>query len=365
MKRRELERLLGEYSAGTLSEAEQRALYEAALQDQTVFDALADEQALKELLDDAEVRRRLLEALTAARSSWRERMASWLRRPPVWATAGCAASLLIAVAVMVSGRKPPGGVQVAWRAETPAPPTAISPPPSPAAEPVRAPQRAARPAPARTERAAPKPVAPAAIETAETLEERREAVREFRPPEFQAPAPVTVEAPPPEIATGAAVRESHLLPPTPAPQIPPPATPVAQPLSARTLIRVAPREALGVVLYRRVPEGQFVEAHLQTALHAGDQIRIAVTPPADGTLTVMLEEGGVRRPVFSGAVRKGQQRLIPEGEPILLQGERGKKRLVLVLGRPRPSPFAATIQDVSAARLPITVEVPLNYGPER
>lgn len=362
MKRRELQRLLGEYSAGTLSEAERRALYEAALQDQTIFDALADEQALKELLDDAEVRRRLLEALASARPCWRERMAWRLRRPPVWVAAGCAATILIAVSVMLSGRKPPQGVAVAWRAEAP-PPSAASPPRERAAERLPAPQPAARPAPARAKRPAPSPPAPA--EAPEAVAERRETVREFRPPEFQAPAAVTVEAPPPEIAAGAALRGSQLLPPTPSPHIAPPATAVAQPLSARMPARVASPGALGVVLYRLAPEGQFVEAHLQTVLHAGDQIRIGVTPPADGTLTVMLEEGGVRRPVFRGAVRKGQRRVIPERDSIMLQGE-GEKRLVLLLARPEPSPTAVTLEDRSAAQvsLPITVELPLNYRPQ-
>ena len=56
MKPEEVRQLLGGYASGTLSEAERKLLFAAALDDQELFDAMADEQALKDLLDDPESR---------------------------------------------------------------------------------------------------------------------------------------------------------------------------------------------------------------------------------------------------------------------------------------------------------------------
>ena len=44
------EQILGGYATGTLTEEEKRKLFETALHDQTLFDALADEEALRVLL---------------------------------------------------------------------------------------------------------------------------------------------------------------------------------------------------------------------------------------------------------------------------------------------------------------------------
>ena len=41
----DLHKLLGGYAAGTLTPEERRALFDAALADQALFDALADEEA--------------------------------------------------------------------------------------------------------------------------------------------------------------------------------------------------------------------------------------------------------------------------------------------------------------------------------
>ena len=59
------EHLLGGYATNTLTEEEKRQLFEAALHDQTVFDALADEETLKAMLANPEARRRLVESLQA------------------------------------------------------------------------------------------------------------------------------------------------------------------------------------------------------------------------------------------------------------------------------------------------------------
>ncbi|WP_455370450.1 hypothetical protein [Petrachloros mirabilis] len=105
MSEHELEKLLGGFAADTLTAEEKRRLYAAALQDQQLFNALADEQALKELLADPAVRRRLLEALrnttpsaTGSSLPW----LTWFRRPANLALAG---GFTVAVFAVVLGTK--------------------------------------------------------------------------------------------------------------------------------------------------------------------------------------------------------------------------------------------------------------------
>jgi hypothetical protein len=93
----EIKLLLGGYATGTLTPEEQKALFDAALEDQTLFDALAREQALKETLDSPAIRRDLLGALETA-PSWRERFGAWLRWP--YQLAGAAALAAAAVTVV-------------------------------------------------------------------------------------------------------------------------------------------------------------------------------------------------------------------------------------------------------------------------
>lgn len=80
MSDHDLEKLLGGFSADTLTAEERQQLYAAALHDQRLFNALADEQALKELLTDPAVRRRLLQTLdqqgTPQSRSWLDRFTS-------------------------------------------------------------------------------------------------------------------------------------------------------------------------------------------------------------------------------------------------------------------------------------------------
>ncbi len=100
MSEHELEKLLGGFAADTLTDEERRQLYGAALQDQQLFNALADEQALKELLTDPVVRQRLLRALNEAGTAGAGSSASWLdwfRRPANLALAGGLASAVFAV----------------------------------------------------------------------------------------------------------------------------------------------------------------------------------------------------------------------------------------------------------------------------
>jgi len=101
MAEHDLEKLLGGFSADTLTADERQRLYEAALRDQQLFNALADEQALKELLTDPAVRNKLLQVLnrqgTHRSRSWLDRM----MRPSALAWAGGMAAGLFAIVLGV------------------------------------------------------------------------------------------------------------------------------------------------------------------------------------------------------------------------------------------------------------------------
>ena len=129
MNPREAEKLLGGYATGTLSEAERKALFAAALEDQALFDALADEEALRALLADPAARAHLLAALEPA-----PKITPFWRRP---AAMTLAASLLAAVGVgvLLKHTKAPEmrQVQKAAPAIVEEAPAAPSPRPSPQA----------------------------------------------------------------------------------------------------------------------------------------------------------------------------------------------------------------------------------------
>lgn len=130
----ELEKLLGGFAADTLTPEEKQRLYAAALQDQQLFNALADEQALKELLANPAVRHRLLQALNKTRAaggswSWLE----WFSRPAGLAWAGGLAAAALAVVLgtrIYQDSLKQAARLVATEDAKPAPPsTSATPPP--------------------------------------------------------------------------------------------------------------------------------------------------------------------------------------------------------------------------------------------
>lgn len=99
MTRPDLEKLLGGYAAGTLTPEERRALLDAALADQSLFDALADEEPLREVLADPACRERVRAALVEP-----PRAIFWWRRPAVWALAATAAAAVVLTVAVVRTR---------------------------------------------------------------------------------------------------------------------------------------------------------------------------------------------------------------------------------------------------------------------
>ncbi len=210
MKPDEIKQLLGGYATGTLTPDEQKALFDAALQDQELFDALAREQPLKEVLDHRTTRAELIEVLSP-KPSWRD----WLRwRYPI-AAAGALAAAAVTIVVLVridQHRPAQQAMRSAEIADARRPETAV-PPPEPAAP---APQpRAGQPSTSKkrqvetfnapVQKAAEAKVAdhiadqilptPAAVATGEAPANPLRTVAPAIPPPAAAPAaPVTAEA---------------------------------------------------------------------------------------------------------------------------------------------------------------------------
>lgn len=131
--------LLGRYATGTLSETERQRLFDAALDDQDLFEELARELQLKQLLEEPGARDRMIRALDPPR-----------RRRWILVLAPIAASLAILLAILMM-RPAPKPVQIAAiePVNQPKPPAE----PVPVAAPVRMKQEVAPPPPP----AAPQP----------------------------------------------------------------------------------------------------------------------------------------------------------------------------------------------------------------
>ena len=120
-------KLIGGYATGNLSDEERKALFDAALIDQDLFDSLVKEQALKGVLDEPSSRKYLLDQLQPRRrffgslSAWR------------WAAAGSLALATVSIAVVIlrtPETKPSTPVLTGSRL------------PAPTAAPIRAPESA-------------------------------------------------------------------------------------------------------------------------------------------------------------------------------------------------------------------------------
>lgn len=147
MPEHDLEKLLGGFAADTLTQEEKQALYTAALQDQQLFNALADEQALKELLSNPNVRRRLLTSLEQKKAPAVDSPLPWLdwfRRPAGLAVAGglTAAALAVVLGVRIyQDSLKQTSQSVATEAATPtSPPMPMPPASQPTAPQVHEPQ---------------------------------------------------------------------------------------------------------------------------------------------------------------------------------------------------------------------------------
>jgi hypothetical protein len=280
MSKDEIRKLIGGYASGTLTAEEKMQLFEAALEDQELFDELQREQELKELLEDpvsrAEIRHALAESLP-------QPAAPWFRRPWIWAVGASMAAAAVTIAVLAPWRvavpQPPR--QTSARVEAPA--AALTPRvETPAQPPATTPVRSVEPKPRVKRPPARKP------------EER----------EQTSATPVTdiaqVEAPPPAAPAPAPVKQQPGVAPAVAPAAaPPPPAPadtveVRRPVQAfRATTSMAPLAKTTAaevrMLYRlekRLEDGTYVPAAANAVFHLNDVVRIVPLPRRPGPVSV-------------------------------------------------------------------------------
>ncbi len=363
----QVEKLIGGYATGTLTGEERRALFAAALDNQELFDALADEEALRELLADPAYRQRLIRLLAREKPGLAGRLAGWLRRPvPLALAGGLAAAGLTVVVLLREPATTPPAVQVA--AQRPAEQSLPAPPSQPLPAPASQPPAAAaedKPAPAAKAKLVKEPpptpdvTVPAAL--AEKPAEKKEA-DELR----KAVAPATPVAP---AAEQAALRQE--------------AAEVADVprRTSRLASASAPVAPFRHYLERLGEDGTYTQMATGTQLRAGDAVRLVVEAAESGHLSVVLRNRGGERPLFATVLAPGSRHTIPADGS--LPSEAGERSLRLVYSRMRigaaeavsmqlfgrrderekaaAGPAAAPMTASNVTAPAVTVDIPLAY----
>ncbi len=308
MRPEEAEKLLGGYAVGTLTEAERKTLMEAAMDNQELFDALAEEEALRDLIADPHCRGRLLDLLKP------ERKRFWLARPVGWMTlAGSVAGLVVITSLVVELSK-------------------RSAPPPPLAKKKDVAPAVVVPAPAV-------PAPPAAAEPKAKKEEVAVAATPVAP------------APPPSARPEAAAEQPAAM------------------SYLRTDKPAAEKRAIGLRLAASNPVRP--EVHYSILKDGAEAGRDAVFKPGDSLhLRVEANQSGfvyLRRQDRVLFPQAGEPNRIEPGKPLAIPLPRveqpGEEKLLVVFSRDvlRDQARRAGIQEADEAAPPITVEVTLTY----
>ncbi|HUE04433.1 MAG TPA: hypothetical protein VMR62_33090 [Bryobacteraceae bacterium] len=297
MSREDIQKLLGGYATDTLSEAERRALFEAALDDQELFDALAKEEALRDVLRDRSARLRLMEALGPAREPVAGRGWGWLRRPAVLAIAGAAAVVLIVGGIVLRETR-----RTAHQEVTVA--DAIGPTTAPASNPAQVSQPALVSPKAKRNRPAKLPQAQLAKGFA--------AVEPVAPPAAAAPGPSGAAGvggfPNNGAVAGTAEKKSLMLPRAPEAR----QRFVAQDGLALGLPVRAKASAIQYALLLKDANDVYVPVPAGTVFHTGDSVRVQVTPGESGFVDLFQRDANSGWRLVAGqAVEKGQSCVLP------------------------------------------------------
>ena len=307
MTNEEIQKLLGGYATNSLTDAERKALFEAALDNQELFDAIEREQAIKDVLEDPISRRQVREALEA---NQKQSPAWWAR----WWSWGVAVSAIAAVSLVVFLPKPhptdtkQQSFDVAMAPKSPPPidsRSALQQPELRALESQTTPKLYAR-------KFSPRP---RLAKDAEALHEKEVSANEVAgipaaapPPRIQAPVPAQQQTPP-----GQAAQQSESLAQSP--------TITDQVQSASSNARRAFRDEQGgqreaaasrpafaggyagiggamkapplaYLILKRDANGNYSPVAPNAALRQGDVVRINVVPSAAGYLTLYERESG-------------------------------------------------------------------------
>jgi len=278
-------KLIGGYSSGNLSPQEKDALFNAALRDQDVFDALMEEQALKELLEEPGVKADLIAALQP-KVSLLDRVKNFLATPVAWGTMGAVATAAVLLTVILpsarnrssSAPQTTAEVRPPQRSQDAASPAPLQSPPaeqsSSRPSTVPAPKKVAEP-PAEPPVVAMKEQERREQAAAESQERDRRLQQQQTPPAVQNPAPLQEQLSQQPVPAAAAGMAGSLL-------------------------------AIDYALLRRSPDGSYQTA---TTVRATDSIRLQVMPSETGYLSLyrrtpdgLLNAVSVGQPVTRGQV---------------------------------------------------------------
>jgi hypothetical protein len=366
MTHEEIRKLLGGYATDTLTERERRALMEAALDDQELFNALQDEEALRDLLADPASREQVYNALKVQEKPpavW------WWRR---WAWGGLAAAAVAGVLATIVIRWNPGEqayhrVEIAGSREEP---KAIpSQEPQPAARELKEQRNAAVPLTTPPPAAAQALVAPQAELAAggvrqvqgqqgdaQQLQTDQLQTQQVQTQQVQVPPAQNQQAPTKSFGTLSAARDQAVVavPPDVSKQF---AVGFNGPVSSYSgpLLRYS--------VFRRNAEGTFAPLAAAEKLKAGDTIRVTVTPGVAGYLAVYrLNRSAEATRVFPAvdaakAVEANVSYVVPESAVELTSADQ-RVRVVLA---PRELDSFAKTQRVSKALAPapLIVDIPV------
>jgi len=317
--------LLAGYATGTLTDAEKKELFEAALHDPELFAEIAGEEPLRELLESAAVRAELLERIEPASPGFRERFAGWLRRPGILAGATAAVVLVVAVSLapLVRPKVPRAVAFNTQPAEISAPVTQ---------------------SPAQREDAAAalvqKPRVPSAALKAKHARETFADSKRLEMQASNAPAGVLGGAPaealPTPLPAPAAVVAGALIPSVVA-------TKVAQESSA---------QPLRYEVETRGPAGEFVATTNALELKDRDVVRVRFRPSRTGLLAVHDTSTPDAAPVFSGQVAAGSEVVT---EAVTMDHDR---RLEVVFVPSTAGPYSSAVRAGTESKTAGAVAVP-------
>ena len=328
MRDANIERLLGGYATNTLTEAERSALFEAALEDQELFNALQDEEVLRDVLQDPDSRASIKRVLDKPAPQPRN---GWLTTGWAWGlgagAAAAAALTFVALSPTVSRDQ-----QVHVAVSQPPPPVL-----SPAAE---APTKKAVPESNKAVSRAPEP--------------RRQVTRERAAIQMSATAPPALATAQPAAihvaqqadaqaklseAVGSAAVQSTLR-----------ATSSAY-VPGATLRQ----DMIRYSVLKRGADGSFNRLSPGDDIKAGDSVQLMISPAISGALLLQEEiPGGAWTTIFPAAsaglpVTENREVVIPDS-PMLINGPR---QLRLVLSQPQsPRPIITVLRLVPGPASP-------------
>jgi hypothetical protein len=258
----DVRKLLGGYATGTLTDEEKQALFNAALDDVDLFNALADEHALKELLDDPTARAQALRAAETPVFSITALLREWFDRPRSKALVATGAVLVVAIAVTTYRDQQSVRIAGVQRSSEPALLAPMAP----------VPERAAPQESKGVDPANPRPARPAATEKREarvSADAAANAQREFKAlaEREQRVDRMIVSAPPPEPAPAAfatALRDEQ-----------------------RAAVAAAP---VKYTLMKRSTAGEFEPVPLDAPLAPDEEARLRVEVSEAGTVGLLRDD---------------------------------------------------------------------------